>query len=357
MSIDISARSNRAHATAFNDKLGRLGAVGRWNSVNEDMPWSPRPESLPTLWRHEDIRPLAVQSADFVKGHDAALRVITLVNPGHRGSYESAVGHLYSGLQVINPDERMTAHRHAASAIRYVIEGSGGWTAVDGDKIAVEPGDVVVTPSQLWHEHGNDTDTGPVIWQDCTNDPLVNTLGANFFELHPEGSHLPGAAPSDTLRIYGGVLLPDDRRTSENSTLFSYPWRKCYDAVRDAAESGVHSAFDGTMMEFTNPVNGNSVTQTMGAHLQRLMPGETTLSHRHTGSVVYVVAQGSGHSVIDGEPYEWAAGDTFCVPSWSTHRHTNRSIDDEAVLFSYNEFPLMRRLGLYVEEPVPSMAP
>ncbi|MEI5130832.1 cupin domain-containing protein [Streptomyces libani] len=333
---------------SFAGRLRRHHAVGRWGAANENQSWTPNPRSVPALWRYAELRPFAVEAAEFVKGEDAALRVITHLNPGHP-DYEAAVGHLYSGLQTLKPHERMTAHRHAASAIRFVMEGEGGWTAVDGDRMTVGPGDVVITPGGLWHEHGNDSDDGLVIWQDCTNDPLVNTLGANFFELHPQRSHLGTQDRTDTLARYGGLLLPDTRRRSEASPLFSYPWDKCYEALAAAARAGNHSPFDGVIMEYTNPVTGGPVTHTLGAKLQMLAPGEHTRSHRHTGSVVYVAARGSGLVTIDGVVHPWSAGDTFCVPSWSWHSHANPGTD-EAVLFSYNEFPLLDKLGLYTEE-------
>jgi gentisate 1,2-dioxygenase len=299
------------------------------------------------MWRYANLRPFALESAEFVKGDAAALRVITHLNPGHRGD-EAACGHLYSGLQVLKPHESMTCHRHVASAIRFVHEGQGGWTAVDGDRIAVSPGDVVITPRRLWHEHGNDADEGLVIWQDCTNDPLVNTLGANFFELHPDNTHLASTARTDTLATWGGMLLPDTRRHRDTSPLYAYPWDKCYEALVNAARAGHHSRYDGVILDYTNPATGGPVTDTIGCKLQLLRGGERTQNHRHTGSVVYIAARGQGTTNINGTDFDWSAGD---VPSWAWHSHTNRHSAEEAVLFSYNEFPLMEKLGLYVQEP------
>ncbi|MFF4602932.1 cupin domain-containing protein [Streptomyces sp. NPDC001339] len=338
-----------ADPSTFGERLGVHYAVGRWSSVNDDLPWTPSPRSVPCMWRYRNLRPFAIEAAEFVKGDAAALRVITHLNPAHR-DYEAACGHLYSGLQVLKPHESMTCHRHAASAIRFVHEGQGGWTAVNGDRISVNPGDVVVTPSRLWHEHGNDADDGLVIWQDCTNDPLVNTLGANFFELHPAGTHLDPARRVDTLATWGGLLLPDTRSRQETSPLHAYPWDKCHEALTTAARAGHHSPYDGTILEYTNPATGGPAASTIGCTLQLLQPGERTTTHRHTGSVVHVVARGEGTTTINGTDFEWSTGDTLCVPSWAWHSHTNRQSRDEAVLFSYNEFPLMDRLGLYVEE-------
>lgn len=339
-----------ADPVTFADRLGRFYSVGRWSAVNDDLPWSPQPRSVPCMWRYANLRPFVLEAAEFVKGDAAALRVLTHLNPAHR-EYEAACGHLYSGLQALKPGEAMTCHRHAASAVRFVHEGSGGWTAVNGDRIDVRPGDVVVTPSRLWHEHGNDRDEGLVIWQDITNDPLVNTLGANFFELHPDKTHLASTPATDSFARWGGLLLPDTRRSQGASPLYSYPWDKCLEALTAAADSGHHSPYDGVIMDYADPATGRPVTPTVGCKLQLLRGGERTQTHRHTGSVVYVAARGRGTTTVDGTDFEWAAGDTFCVPSWAWHSHTNRHATEDAVLFSSNEFPLLEALGLYAEEP------
>ncbi len=334
----------------FADRLRRFYAVGRWSAVNDDRPWSPAPRSVPCMWRYANLRPFVLEAAEFVKGDAAALRVLTHLNPAHP-EYEAACGHLYSGLQALKPAESMTCHRHAASAIRFVHEGNGGWTAVGGDRISVGPGDVVVTPSRVWHEHGNNDDNALVVWQDITNDPLVNTLGANFFELHPEGSHLPSTPPTDSLAQWGaGLLLPDTRRSQTAFPLHAYPWEKCLEALHAAAASGHDSPYGGVSMDYANPATGGPITPTTGCRLQLLRGGEHTRAGRHTGSVVYVAAQGRGTTVIEGTDFEWSAGDTICVPSWAWHAHRNTSTSQNAVLFSTNEFPLLKTLGLHVEE-------
>ncbi|MGW2644018.1 cupin domain-containing protein [Streptomyces sp. NPDC001393] len=347
--MTTALHSAAADPGTFAERLARFHAVGRWSAVNDDQPWTPAPRSRPCMWRYANLRPFVLEAAQFVKGDAAALRVLTHLNPGHR-DYEAACGHLYSGLQALKPHESMTCHRHAASAVRFVHEGRGGWTAVDGDRIPVSAGDVVVTPGRLWHEHGNDADDGLVIWQDLTNDPLVNTLGATFFELHPDRTHLTSTPARDSLASWGGLLLPDTRRRHAASPLHSYPWDKCRESLRSAARCGHHDPYDGVVLEYANPATGGPVTPTTGCRLQLLQPGESTLAHRHTGSVIYVVAEGQGATTIDGTDFAWSAGDTFCVPSWARHHHTNGSETREAVLLSADEFPLMRALGLYAEQ-------
>ena len=88
---------------------------------------------------------------------------------------------------------------------------------------------------------------------------------------------------------------------------------------------------------------------TIGASMQLLRAGEATKAHRHTGSFVYQVAKGRGHSIIDGERFDWAERDIFVVPSWSVHEHANDDPREDACLFSFNDLPVMHALGLYAE--------
>lgn len=353
----MDASAHTAGRESLRQRLAKLGAESRWNTG--DGPWSPRPPSLPALWKYAELRPLALESIGYARADDAALRVISLINPGDtttatvkspHGS-PATVGHLYSGLQLQNPSESMTAHRHAASALRFVVEGHGAWTVVNGERLEVRPKDIVITPGGTWHEHGTDSGDTPVIWQDGTDDPLVNTLDANFFELHPDRHQARGHPVNSSLLEYGsGILQPDGRRDSSLSPLLLYPWRKTYGALLACAEARRGSPYDGTLMECVNPATGGPVTPTLAAHLQLLRPGEHTRAHRHTGSVVYHAVHGRGHCVVAGQRLRWQAGDIFCVPSWAWHEHSNEDPTHDAVLFSFNDFPTMRHLGLFREE-------
>ena len=78
-----------------------------------------------------------------------------------------------------------------------------------------------------------------------------------------------------------------------------------------------------------------------------LRPGQHTQAHRHVGGTIYHVIQGTGSSIIAGERFDWGPKDTFVVPSWYFHEHI---ADEEAVLFSYNDSPVLQALSLYREE-------
>lgn len=353
MKEDIIGRSrvdDTAELTAFYAELEKLDAGALWTVANEIEPWFPQPKSVPVLWRYKDLRPHVLRSASLVRGEDAGRRVVMCVNPG-RKDVSAAVGLLYTGLQIMNPGESMTAHRHAAAALRFVIQGQGAWTIVEGDRLEVGPRDFAITPSGTWHEHGNASDTEPVIWQDGLDIPLVNTLDANFFEVHPELHQVPGKIVNTSLLKHGsGILKPDGRGWEKRySPLLAYPWAMTYEALLNQAKVSDGSPFDGVIMEYVNPVSGGSVMPTMGAHMQLLQPGQATQAHRHTGSVIYHVAKGRGHSVIAGRRFDWQEHDIFCVPSWAWHEHANDDPNEDACLFSFNDFPTIRSLDLWAE--------
>ena len=354
MKEDVIGRArvdDTAKLQEFYHSLAQLNTCALWTVANEIEPWYPQPASIPMIWRYRDIRPKVIQSASLVSGDDAGRRVVALVNPA-RKELSAAVGLLYTGLQIMNPGESMTAHRHAAAALRFVVEGEGAWTVVDGDKLEVKARDFAITPRGTWHEHGNASETGPVIWQDGLDIPLVNSMDANFFEVHPDLHQVPGKVVNSSLLEHGGgILKPASRSWNKRySPLLAYPWEVTRDALLSQARVSEGSPFDGVIMEYVNPVSGGSVMPTMGAHMQLLRAGQATRAHRHTGSVVYQVAMGRGHSVINGHRYDWEQNDIFCVPSWTWHEHGNDDQSQYAFLFSFNDFPTINSLDLFTEE-------
>ncbi|MFI5477099.1 cupin domain-containing protein [Streptomyces cacaoi] len=336
---------------AYYRELADLDAGALWTVANDIEPWYPRPKSVPTRWSYDQLRPLVHRALPLVKADDAGRRVVMLTNPGRR-DVSAAVGLLYTGLQIMGPGEAMTAHRHQAAALRFVLEGTGAWTVVDGQKLKVGPRDFAITPNGTWHEHGNESTVTPCIWQDGLDIPLVNALDAPFYEVHPDLHQVAGDVVNSSVSTYGGTLLPygAERWSKPYSPLFAFPWEPTYEALLKLARSTEGSSYDGVIMEYTNPLTGGSVMPTMSAHIQLLRGGQATQAHRHTGSVLYTVAQGRGYSVIAGRRFDWQEGDIFCVPSWAWHEHANPGASENAVLFSFNDFPVMRSLAFWREE-------
>ncbi|MCS6926504.1 MAG: cupin domain-containing protein [Candidatus Binatia bacterium] len=320
-----------------------------WQVLGQQLTPTPTSRVRPHLWRWREIRPRLLRAGELVSAAAAERRVLMLLNPGLEG--QVATTHtLYSGIQLILPGEVARTHRHTPNALRFIMEGQGAYTVVDGEKIPMAPGDFVLTPNWTWHDHGNEG-TEPVMWLDGLDMPLVRLLEGMFFEPYAQETQ-PLTKPTDASTAeYGkGGLLPTwQRSTSPHSPLLKYAWREAREALMSLGTNAA-SPFDGTMLEYVNPVTGGPALPTMASFLQRLTPGQRTAPHRHSSSTVYLVVEGHGCTTIDGKAYEWTPGDVLAVPTWCVHAHANLSTHQDAILFSFTDAPVMRALNLYREE-------
>lgn len=320
------------------------------------LPREPKSRAVPHLWHYAEVRELLGRAGEIVDVEEAERRVLMLVNPGMSGE-ASATRMLYAGLQLVLPTERAPRHRHAASALRFVVEGCGGYTTVNGERAVMRPGDLVLTPNWAWHAHGNDSGD-PMVWLDGLDLPLINALEANFFEDGPEEPEAPTGSDGASARLYaGGRLNPTWTAWQQPySPVINYPWARTEEILADVARDTDGSPTDGIRFEYTNPYTGGSALPTLGCFMQALAPGRHTQAHRHTTSAVYHVVRGHGCSIIDGERIEWHPRDTFALPGWAVHEHVNGSSDEPAVLFSFTDDPVLRALGYYREEPAERQA-
>jgi len=352
---EVAGRANVADTPeleAYYDGLEKLDMGPLWTVANKIEPWHPMPDSVPMIWRWRDVKPAISRAPELVTPEQAGRRVIMLVNPG-RKQHAAAVGLLYTGVQIMDPGECASAHRHMASALRFIMEGSGAFTIVDGERLSLNARDFVLTPNGTWHEHGVDAAGTRCIWQDGLDIPLMNALDANFYEVHPDLNQRPHLPPEGSVALFGaGLLQPVEARANWKkpySPLLKYSWDATEEALTRASRVSDGSPFDGIIMDYVNPLTGGPVMPTIGASAQMLRPGERTRAHRHTGSFVYQVAKGSGYSVIEGVRYDWTERDIFVVPSWAAHEHANASDRDPAFLFCFHDLPVMRSLGIFRE--------
>ena len=306
-----------------------------------------KPQVVPFAWRWADAQPLVMRSGDIVTpDRDVERRVLRLANPG----LDHGTTHTISAaLQLLLPGENAPAHRHTPTAIRWVLQGQGAYTTVEGDKCYMEPGDLVLTPSWTWHDHNNEG-SEPMIWLDGLDTPLVNNLEATFYEQYPEDQQpIIGVGESERKYASGALRPAWEQAGAPYSPLWHYKWARTHEALRRMAQVDA-SPFDDVAMEFSDPATGGPVLKTMACWIQLLRPGVRTKAHRHTSSAVYQVFRGHGHSVINGRQFDWAEGDFLVIPAWAWHEHANDG-DDEAILFSIQDLPVMKALSLYREEP------
>jgi gentisate 1,2-dioxygenase len=303
--------------------------------------------TLPYLWKYRDFRPLLFKAAEIVPIELAERRVLVMANPGIVTDWQAS-NTLLANLQIIKPGEVARSHRHSASALRLVVEGTGAYTAVNGEKSYMDPGDFVTTPNGTWHDHGNEG-KAEMIWLDGLDVPLIQALEVNFFELYPE-SKQPLTNPDElSLRLYGtGSLKPTwVKHDALHSPLLNYKFAQTYGTLKSIAERTDGSAYDGVSVEYINPLTGGPALPTIACFASLLRPGQHTKARRHTGSKIFHVIKGKGASIIAGRSFDWDEKDTFVVPSWVWHEHSATS---ESVLFSYSDAAILPALGLYREE-------
>ena len=321
-----------------------------------DAPWArpgPLIQSKQTqvqtcVWRWEEIEPLLKRSADFVApGQGTERRILRLANPGVP---ERTSTHTLSvAVQYLLPGEVAPAHSHSPNALRFMMRGQGAYTTVEGDKCLMKPGDLVLTPTPMLHDHGNEG-SEPVIWFDGLDSPIVRYLEVLTLQRHDEEQQPVGKLVGLSERCFGTAGLRPVRVSADvrPGRLIHYRWQAAYAALLQLAEVEANP-FEDVILEYVDPTTGRSIFPTMGCYLQMVRPGVHTRAHRQTSSAVYHVVRGAGHTVIDGVRYEWKTGDFFVVPPSARHEHANEATDP-AILFSLQDVPLLRALGLYREE-------
>lgn len=342
----------KAQREEFYKELEASSIEPLWRVLGDAAPKSPRVEGKVHKWAWRDVRSQMMRAGDLVTPQEAERRVLMLINPAFKSTSFRTIGLIYAGIQLIMPGEIADSHRHTPNAQRFIIEGEGAYTAVEGERTIMSKGDYVLTPGWTWHDHGNESNK-PMIWLDGLDLPFAIMLDANFFEDYVDGDGQMQPIyrqPEDSHSRWGRNLRPSWQSpfSTTASPILNYRWkdaRASLHALRD--ETG--SPYDGIIMQYTNPVTGGPTLPTISAYLQLLRKGEHTKSHRHTSSTIYHVAEGGGRSIVNGAEITWEEGDTFIVPSWAPHEHV--SVGGEAVLFSYTDRPIVSAFGFYREWP------
>jgi gentisate 1,2-dioxygenase len=343
----VLVNDQRSQLEALYVEMAPANLTPLWESLARLVTREPGSPAQAYLWAYAEARSYLMRAGDLINAEQAERRVLVLENPGLTGQ-SAIVPSLYAGLQLILPGEIAPSHRHTQCALRFVMEGSGAFTSVDGEKAVMQPFDLVLTPGWQWHDHGNQTAV-PMIWLDGLDIPTVQHFSASFAErLH--AVHEETVPPGDTLARYGHNMRPvrgsmADRRPS-HQPLFHYPfatWRAALGAMARSAEIDPHL---GHALEFLNPAHGGPVMPTIAAHVRLLPAGFSTKARQSTDGTVFVVVEGNGHATIQGRQIALGPRDIFVVPSW---HEVQLHADDELVLFGYSDRAAQDKLDLYRE--------
>jgi gentisate 1,2-dioxygenase len=335
---------------AYYSRIDKSNLAPLWEVLHNLVLKEPRSPALPVMWKYDEIRPFIMEAGSVISAKEAERRVLVLENPGLRGK-SRITNTLYAGLQLILPGEVAPAHRHSQSALRFIVEGKGAYTAVDGEKTIMAPGDFVITPSWTWHDHGNDS-REPMVWMDGLDVPLVELLDAQFAEKFPDDRQPLGKPEGDSLARYGSGLMPVGYETKAiTSPVFNYPYTRTREALETMRRANEWDPCHGLKLQYVNPVDGGSAMPTIGTFMQLLPKGFKSVPYRSTDGTVFSVVEGTGRTTVTGNDgkaitLKWGPRDTLVVPSWNWCRH---EADGDAVLFSFSDRPVQQKLGLWRE--------
>jgi gentisate 1,2-dioxygenase len=319
---------------------------GYWRLGMEGLPPHPVTSVEPCLWKWADVYDSLLRAGEVISLENSERRVVRLVNPGLNRHQAFATHTIQISFQYVKPGENARAHRHTPAALRFVVQGNGAYTTVNGQQCVMEPGDLILTPKLTWHDHSNESKE-PMLWLDGLDFPLVTALHQVMQERYPERRQPIERSSEEVMDQLGASL----RHGVPLTDFFHYKWRETEKVLRTLAQSrAARDRFDGYLLEYRNPLTGGPTMTTIQCAVQLLSPNDETEAHRHTSTVIYHVFGGKGSTEIGDCRFDWEQGDSFVVPLWYAHRHLNRLSSDDAILFSISDAPVLKALDLYREE-------
>jgi gentisate 1,2-dioxygenase len=326
--------------------------VPLWTEIGDLMPRQPKSKAVPHLWHWDRLKELAAQAGQIVPvGRGGERRAIALANPA-LGGRPFATPTLWAAIQYLMPGENAPEHRHTQHAFRFVVEGEGVWTVVNGDSVRMSRGDFLPQAGWNWHSHHNAA-TEPMAWIDGLDIPFSYYTESQFFEVGRERlpSNEQGTPDrSQSERIWGhpGLRPVSAMQSSPATPLLAYRWVDTDRALADqlALEEEGHAvtlSAGHAAVRFTNPTTGGDVLPTIRAEMHRVRAGAQTQERREVGSSVFQVFEGAGTVTVGERCWEVSRGDLFVVPSWQgfvAKASSNASLD----LFRFGDAPIFEAL-------------
>lgn len=341
--VNLAAEEGRME---FYDRARKSNLAPLWRVLHGLVTEVPKTAAVPAIFRYDDVRPYLMEACDIIGTEEAERRVLVMENPGLAGQSRITQS-LFAGYQIILPGEIAPAHRHVASALRFIVEGRDAYTAVAGERTNMEVGDFVITPSMTWHDHGNESDA-PMIWLDGLDMHIVNLLGASFREGYPGKTHPILRPPGSAMLTTGANLVPDGfKNSSQTSPIFNYPYRMAREALEGLTRLQDPDPFHGHKMNYINPLTGQSAMPTISTAMRLLPAGFRSETYRSTAGTVFAVVEGEGTLNIGEASFGFTAKDLFVVPSWHSLRIDAAT---ETVIFTYSDQVVQEKLDIFREQ-------
>lgn len=328
----------------YRDDLTRSNLVPLWPSLRAVLPPKvPTRATLATHWPYATLRPLLMQAGELTPMEKAERRVLVLANPGHGLENMQASPAIYLGMQLLLPGEWAPSHRHTPNAVRMVVEGEGATTTVDGERCPMARGDLILTPTGLWHEHEHGG-TVPVVWLDVLDLPLVYYTETSYAIEGQRQAAKPGRG--DQVYARGGVVpTPVFERARKGYPMLRYPWAEARAALVAMAQDQPDQ--EAVQVTYINPESGRDALNNLGFYALMLRPGQAlTLPARSPSQVFHLIEGGVDVSTC-GRTFRLAEADTCCAPGYETVTLTNRQAGTPSFVFIADESPLHRKLGVY----------
>ncbi len=328
----------------YRDDLANAGVAPLWPMMRNVLPHgAPNPITKSGYWNYDALRPLLMKAGDLTPVEKAERRVLVLSDPGRGNGAMQATASIYLGMQLLLPGESAPAHKHTPSAVRIVVEGTGGYTVVDGERLPMEEGDLVLTPGGEWHDHGHDG-TEPVIWLDALDLPLFYYFEGSYAIESPlqAQNNRPDASQVE----YAAAGLVPSRQAGtrlRRYPMMRYPWGATEKALRQMAAFG---SADVAELDYVNPESGEDVLPTLGFTAMMLTADQSEAPPLRSASCAFHVVKGSGQTIVNGETITWGPKDTFTAPVFAELTHT---ATEESFLVRIHDRPLQTKLGYYEE--------
>jgi gentisate 1,2-dioxygenase len=311
------------------------------------VPKEPTSKGVPHVWRYAEMRELLLEAGHLLTAEEAERRVLVFENPA-LPDQSRVTPSLYSGLQLIMPFEEADVHRHAASALRLILESDGGYTDVAGERTMMRRGDFVTTPNWATHGHGNLGDK-PVIWVDGLDLPLVNFFEAGFSQSEDEIQENYNRPEGDSMQRYGRGLVPFNAESpyGHTSPIFNYPYERSREALMAVASVDEPDKHFGHQLRYANPIDGGWAMPTLATWLSHLPKGFETKPSRSTDGQVVIVVEGEIEAEVGGKTLTVGESDVLAVPGWMPRRYR---AGKDTVTFTFSDRGAQEKLGLWRED-------
>ena len=324
--------------------LRDLNLVPLWPSLRGVLPPKiPTRQTKPTHWPYKTLKPLLLKAGELTPIEKAERRVLVLANPGHGLEKMQASAAMYLGMQLLMPGEWAPSHRHTPNAVRMIVEGEGAYTTVDGEKCPMSRGDLILTPTGLWHEHGHDGKE-PVIWLDVLDLPLVYYMEASYHVNGDRQTIAPGRG--DKQYAHGG-LVPSHvfERSHKAYPMLRYAWTDAKAALQTLAAD--LPDLEQVQITYTNPETGTDAENILGFYALMLRPDQSLRLPARSPAQVFHVIEGSVQADIVDSYFNLVEADTCCAPGYEAVTLKNLQADKPSFVFIADESPLHRKLGVY----------